>query len=72
MIPENKTRMQFTVTKEEAALIYDTADTWGMTISQYIVALCRTDRERGTSAMMIDFVEKGMNNNGTTEDMENV
>ena len=71
MIPENKTRMQFTVTKEEAALIYDTADTWGMTISQYIVALCRADRERGISAMMIDFVEKGLND-GTTEDLENV
>ena len=71
MIPENKTRMQFTVTKEEAALIYDTADTWGMTISQYIVALCRADRERGVSAMMVDFVEKGLND-GTTEDLENV
>ena len=70
MIPENKTRMQFTVTKEEAALIYDTADTWGMTISQYIMALCRADRERGVSAMMTDFVEKGLSD-GTTEAMEN-
>lgn len=71
MIPENKTRMQFTVTKAEAELIYDTADSWGMSISQYITALCRADRERGTTAMMIDFIEKGLCD-GTSEDMENV
>lgn len=56
MISKDKVRVQVTVSKDLLPLIQDAADTWGMTVSQYITALCRVDLETGLSAQMKTFV----------------
>lgn len=56
MISKDKVRVQVTVSKDLLPLIQDAADTWGMTVSQYITALCRADLETGLSAQMKSFV----------------
>lgn len=56
MISKDKVRVQVTVSKDLLPLIQDAADTWGMTVSQYITALCRADLETGLSAQMKTFV----------------
>ena len=59
MIPEGKTRVQITVTKEDLAAMQETAELWSMTLSQYLAALASADRERGVTSMMLDFVSIG-------------
>lgn len=61
MIPEGKTRVQITVTKEDLTAMQETAELWSMTLSQYLAALASADRKRGTTAMMLDFVSNGSN-----------
>ena len=59
MIPEGKTRVQITITKEDLTAAQEISELWGMTVSQYFAALARADRERGVTAMMLDFVSNG-------------
>lgn len=64
MIPENKTRVQITVTKDELVEMQNAADMWGMTLSQYLSALCLNDREYGITAMLVRFASYKEDPNG--------